>query len=445
MTKSRNLSALLVAAIFLPMSVAAFANNGEVYGPPAPQNAEDVMALVAPPSSLPPALVTAAQLAAQSYPTIRNAEAQLRASRSDVRAAKWLRFPSLSVEALAVTRGTGAATQDTVALNATAEAPIYTFGRVSGTINKAEALRSAREAAVDESVRDLTLRVINAYYSIGLSAQRQAVLEEGLAQHQLLLETIRNRVNQEVSPMADLDLAIARTAELEQQLAQAKAQRAINLSQLYEMVGTGRFDLGNVPIYDPDVVHPTGMDLIDEALACDPKLARLRAEMVAAEADAKVAKAGIFPQLLGQVAHNEITGTRVGVVLRAQTGAGLSQLSAAQSARARVEASAFDIQTAERELRDALQLDLVTNSSSRDRIVASATASETSELVTASYRRQFIAGRRTWLDVMNAVREATSSELSRTEAEFGAMSSHARILLRTCRWQPQAGKGEGQE
>ncbi|MEJ6010512.1 TolC family protein [Novosphingobium aquae] len=427
------------------MSGPVLADPGEKYGPPSPAQEAIEAKVIVPPREIPPALAAAAELAADDYPTVRNAKAQERAARSELGGAKWLRFPSLSLEALAVTRGNTSTSQNGMALNVTVEQPLFTFGKISGTIDKADALLLARRAGVDEAIRDLTLRVTNAYYSLGLSARRQDVLEESLAQHKTLLSTIQNRVRQEVSPQADLNLALSRASAIEQELSQAKAQRAISLSQLFEFVGSVGFDPGNVPTYDAALSHPSEVDAINEAITCDPKLQRLRAEQVAAQADAKVAKASIFPQLLGQLTHNDITGTRVGFALRAQTGAGLSQVAITDAARARADASGFAIATAERELRDALQLDFVTNSSSKVRITASALAADTSELVTESYRRQFIAGRRTWLDVMNAVREATSAKLARTDAEFGAMASSARILLRTCRWEPSSRRSANQD
>jgi len=41
--------------------------------------------------------------------------------------------------------------------------------------------------------------------------------------------------------------------------------------------------------------------------------------------------------------------------------------------------------------------------------------------------------------VMNAVREGADAEISEADAEIGAMASTARLLLNTCRWQPQGG------
>lgn len=406
------------------------------YGPPMEAAPDQVVVLEAPPG-VPPTLRNAAEIATRNYPSIRTAEAELRAARSDLRGARWLRYPSLSVEALAITRGSQTASQNAFTTNATVEQPILTFGKIGGTIDRAEAMWLVRRAQIDETARDIALRVVEAFYNVAAAARRQAILEDGLAQHRTLVETITNRVQQEVSPQSDLDLAISRTAQIEQELAVARAQRVSSYSQLVELVGSSAIDLGNVPDYDPAISHPSEAGAIDRALSCDPTLQRLRAEVLIARAEAKVAKAGLFPQLLGQLSRNEITGTRAGVALRAQTGSGLSQLAAIGSARARAEASEFNISTAERELREALRLDFVTNKSARDRVTAGARAQGSSALVTESYKRQFIAGRRTWLDVMNAVREATSSELSVADAEMGAMASNARIWLRTCGWQPR--------
>jgi adhesin transport system outer membrane protein len=426
----------------LSVSLAAVAPLGAetkaVYGPPADPAKGDTVAIavVDTPPGVPPALVRAAAIATENYPSIRTAEAEVRAARSDLKSARWLRFPNLSVEALAVSKGSDN-TQSGVTANLVLEQPLLAFGRISGTIDRAQAAWIASRAQVDETARNVALQVTDSFYNVALAARQQTSLEDSLAQHRSLLQTMQNRVRQEVSPQADLDLAMSRTAQVEQDLESVKAQRAVNLSQLIQLVGTASVDLGNVPEYDPATMHPSEEGAIDRALACDPQLARLRAEVAVAEAEAKVTKAGIFPQVLGQLSHNEITGSRAGVVLRAQSGNGLSVLAAAESARARVQAAEFNISTAERDIRQAVQLDFVNNRSSRERAAAGAQAALTSGLVTESYKRQFITGRRTWLDVMNAVREDQNNKLQVASAEIAAMASNAHIWLRTCGWQPR--------
>jgi adhesin transport system outer membrane protein len=50
--------------------------------------------------------------------------------------------------------------------------------------------------------------------------------------------------------------------------------------------------------------------------------------------------------------------------------------------------------------------------------------------------RQFIAGRRSWLDVMNALREAINAQVGKTDAEIQAMAVSVRLLMRSGRWRP---------
>jgi len=64
-------------------------------------------------------------------------------------------------------------------------------------------------------------------------------------------------------------------------------------------------------------------------------------------------------------------------------------------------------------------------------------AAETTARVTESLLRQFVAGRRTWLDVMNAVREGVAAKAALVQVESSAMASAARLQLRTCAWQPE--------
>src|SRR3546814_10795345 len=77
----------------------------------------------------------------------------------------------------------------------------------------------------------------------------------------------------------------------------------------------------------------------------------------------------------------------------------------------------IDVTTADRELIEQLNGDLIENASSRDQIESSLAASQSAAVVTDSFKSQFITGRRTWLDVMNAVREANQAELAAADAE----------------------------
>ncbi|SOB86824.1 outer membrane protein, adhesin transport system [Sphingomonas guangdongensis] len=415
--------------LLLALAAAGQGAPASVQGPPAPEAA--AATAVPRPAAVSPQLFAAVERATEQYPSIRAGRSQVQASKADVRAAKNLRLPSVGVQGVALGTGGGLGSQLVV------DQPIFSFGRLEATIDRAKAQRLVREAEVDEIVQNVALDTVTAYFEIARLAKRQAIMTDSLEEHRLLVGSIGRRVEQEVSPQSDLELARSRTAQLEQELALVIAQRQAATARLYQLVGDERYDAGNVPQYDPAVHHPDPTGAVEQAIGCSPRRQRLSAQTLVARAETKQARRSFWPQLSAQYSYNNIIGSRAGVAVTAQTTGGLSNLAAADAARARETSTALDVSTAERELRERLANDLVENAAARGRIASGGTASVSAENVTESFKRQFIAGRRTWLDVMNAVREASSAELSSADAEFSAMASAARILLTTCRWQPQ--------
>ncbi|GAA5049097.1 TolC family protein [Erythrobacter westpacificensis] len=319
----------------------------------------------------------------------------------------------------------------------TIEQPLWAGGRITGSIDRAEASRSVAIAQLEETAQEIALQVINAYFDYVRAARRESILRDSLAEHLRLVESMERRVEQEVSPQSDLELASSRASQVQQQLSVTTAQTYSSLQRLSEL--TGREIVGPlaVPEYAPSLHHPTTDDMVVQALSCDPRRRRLTAEIDIAEAERKIANASILPQLNLQFSHDDVFGSRFGLVLTAQTNGGLSGFAQAEAARLRRESSELQVNVAERELRELVLLDVVENVTSSATIDSSAAAALSSATVTESFVRQFITGRRTWLDVMNAVRESTSAQITLVDAETTAMVSTARLLLRTCKWRPE--------
>ncbi|RIA43547.1 adhesin transport system outer membrane protein [Hephaestia caeni] len=405
-----------------------------VYGPP--DETAPTIAVGERPAAISPALFTAVERAMADYPAIASSRVSVRASRADLRAAKNQGLPSLALQGVAL--GTGKGDLGTTVV---ADQPIFTWGRISSGVDAAKARRRASIAKVDESAMQVALDLTDAYFDLARARRRSVILGKGVDEQDMLVESIQRRVEQKVSPRSDLELARSRAAQVRQQLATTKAERQSALMRVFQFVGDTSFNPGNVPIYDAAVSHPDPAGAFDQALACSPKRKRLLAEADAARAQAKVAKASALPQLSAQMSYNQIIGTRAGLAVTAQTGGGLSAFAAADAARLRADSATIDVTTADRELIEQLNGDLIENASARDQIESSLAASQSAAVVTESFKRQFITGRRTWLDVMNAVREANQAELAEADAEISAMASAARILLRTCRWEPQGDTG----
>lgn len=438
--RSAGLRVLAVAAVALAAPGIAqnmAAPDAPAYGPPTPPELRTVTPVGVRPLGISDPLYRAVEQAVATYPAISAAKSALRGASADVRGAKWLQFPSVSVEGLAIASG-----NDSFENTIQVDQPIWAGGRISGTIRRAQAIEQAAAAEVNETALTVALQLSTAYFEMARLARRQAILESSVTNHDKLVDSIARRVEQGVSPDADLELARSRAATVKQELSLTVAQRYTAIQRFVQLVGTASFDVGNVPPYDAAIHHPSAMGAVEQAITCSPRRQRLLSEAKAAQADYDIAKAQILPQLSAQLSHNEFLGTRFGLALRAQTDGGLSRFAAADAALFRKQSSELAVATAEREIREQIINDLVENQAAKNRIGNSSIAVISSAAVTESYQRQFVAGRRTWLDVMNAVREATTAELSAADAEVSAMASTARLLLNTCRWQPEGARVE---
>jgi adhesin transport system outer membrane protein len=284
-------------------------------------------------------------------------------------------------------------------------------------------------------VLDLATNTSRAYYEIAQLTEREQLLKSSLDEHNALVATMERRVAQEVSPLADLELARSRASQIEQDYTNTVAQRRSTLRFLAELTADPTYDLGPIPRYDPEATLVNADSLEDQAVAYSPSLQRLRSEADIARADLDTRKASIFPQLNAQYSYNDVFGSRVGVVVRAQNN-GISQFSEINSARLRIETALEAIRVEEQQLRRDIETSLIQYDSAKRRSQISLSAASTAARVSASYTRQFIAGRRSWLDVMNALREAVSAEIARSDAEVTVMATATDLLLRSGRWRP---------
>ncbi|WP_156839711.1 TolC family protein [Novosphingobium aquimarinum] len=404
-----------------------------LYGPPSPKQRKGNLPAIGwtePARVVPPALEEAVQIVTRNYPSALAARSALRAANSDVSSAKWQRFPSLTGN-LAYLDDRGSPQPEVVV-----EAPIWAGGRISANIRRARAQEDVSSAQYVETVQQLALTVSQVYFEIARLTLREQLLKESLAEHLRLVETMERRVAQEVSPQADLELARSRAAQIQQEYTVSQAARETNLRVLAQLVADPSYDLGPIPFFDPALDLASKTTLEEQAVAYDPQISRRRSEADISRADLDLRRAAILPQVNAQYSYSDVFGSRVGVVLRSQTGSGLSALADVNSAQARIQTAIENVRVAEQELRREVAADIINFEAAKARAVISTDAAATSARVSESYTRQFIAGRRSWLDVMNALREAVNNAIGKTDAEMTALATATKLLLESGRWRP---------
>ena len=420
----------------LALAGAASMLPAQTYGPASEPNNVAAVGDPAPPM-IPTELAAAATRAVNANPSMRAARIGNRAAETDLKSTRWLYGPSVSVNAFAFEGGSAIVRGDNFTANLVVDQPIWQGGRIGGAVDRARAAQRQAEAVTDETGQEIAERVTNGYFELVRALERVRALQAGLAEHRNLVGSIERRVAQEVSPRVDLELARSRTNQLNEQQTTAQAQATANLEQLRVLLADPSFSPAGSPRYDPALHHPGDARAVEAATGCSPARRRLQAEALVARADQRVARANLLPRLSAQFTSNEVTGERVGIAFSAATNGGLSQFEAERGARLRQQAAEARIGSVDLDLQTALAGDFAENRAARDRIASSRIAAESSRAVTDSFQRQFVVGRRSWLDVMNAALETIQAEIAVRDAEVSAMASAARIALRTCRWQPE--------
>ena len=406
------------------------------YGPPAPRAAHGRIAEVdwpRAPTLVPPALEEAINIVTRTYPSAGSARAALRAAASDLRAARLQWLPTLSANAVLYnTRYRNVDGRFTPQL--LIEQPIWSGGRIESSIRRAHAGEDASSAGYVDTVNQLALTTAQTYFDIVRLTQREQLLIASLREHQRLVDTIDRRTRQEVSPLADLELARSRTAQVEQDLNATHAQRLTSLRIMAQLVADANFDIGPIPFYDPaiDLAAPDALE--QQAAVYSPELRRLAAQVDVARADLSARRAALMPQVGAQYSYDEYYGHRVGAIVRVQNDA--TQIPQVNAARARITQAEDDRRASEEQLRREVASDLIQFRSAKVQARVGHEAAVTAVAVSESFMRQYIAGRRSWLDVMNQLREAVNAQIAESDAEVATMASATRLTIESGRWRP---------
>lgn len=365
------------------------------------------------------------QAAMRSHPSLLGKRAQRQAAKADLEGAQWQRYPSVTAEGGAPNSG---ASSGVLRVDQT----LWSGGSIQAGIDSANSKLEASDAAIDEQRLTLTLRVIAAYSEALRQTARLEFTSEGLVEHEKLLAMIKRRVAQSISSQTDQRLAESRMYQAANLKSIAEQSLRDALSQLSQLAGRHVDDVSTVGLGGtilPDTLEP----VLAKALAYSPSMRRLAFQEGAAEADISAKRAAYKPKVLFRLERtlgSQNTGqndSRASLVLQAQPGAGLSALSGVDAAVSAREAARLARDDAERETRERVELDWNDWQGTRQRLDNARSARNMANDVFESYTRQYVIGRKSWSDVLNAVREATDAQLSLEDVRAQALAAGLRL------------------
>lgn len=375
-----------------------------------------------------------------THPSAEAACAEVAAARSQLSGSRWSRFPGISVDTFTDQRDDGS-----VSAALQIDQPLWSGGRISADIRQSKSRLDAALASLDEVYLDLELRTVQSYIELQTFRLRASILQESLVEHRKLVDSMRRRVEQQISPASELRLAESRMRQTESDALQAKASAQVALMRLRELAGVSDLEVRAELNYREAMPLPDFAETLAAALRYDPQRRRIAAEADIAAADVTIRKSELLPQIGARYVHHlgDDNGRedQLGIVVYLRTDGGLSRVSAINAARQRERAARRAVDSAQREQRERVTAEYTSFTSARLRAQAGREAAFAAKAVTESFLRQFAAGRRTWPEVLNAVREAVSARLLQVEAESNAVSSYLSLIMLSRQWKPASAEG----
>ncbi len=368
-----------------------------------------------------------------AHPLVRARAEESRAAQADLQAAQLQYWPTPSVSTDTL-RGQAASITRL-------SQPLWDGGKIAAGVSQAEIKRQLTFIGLRETEHELASKVLGYWQTQAVQTARIHVFERGMQSLQDLDALMSRRTEAGVSAQADLTLARVRLMQVRADGMQAHAARTAAQSQLRQLA---QLDAEPAPVAHavsqalpqlPDPDQDIAV-LRDQARQQHPVVARLQWQLKQQQVELTAVKAELWPTLSLRAEHQrgQIDGTlpegkRLYATLQYSLGAGASVVPRLEAAQVRIQALERQQQGALKELDERLLQDWQDYSALRLRLPELDAVQTTARELTESSKRLFVTGRKSWLDLQNALREQLQAELAWTEAKAVSEALRYRLAL----------------
>lgn len=311
------------------------------------------------------------------------------------------------------------------------ERSLYDWGINRNRIRSGAAYVEARDVEMSQAILELSVGVSQAFHQLLGSFLRLGIHVNARASLGQLVDMMARRVEQKVSPQVDLDIVRSKLALVDVKIEQL--HREIRRNQLSILRGT------KVLVETPDLgecsldLELEESQLVARVLELSPAIRMHDATLSALAAEADALRLEHYPKIVGGYrVDTDVNGDNfdqqgyLALRLEIQTGGNLDSRIAAGRAQVLERRALRETET---EAIVQQVSDLVSEYATARRLVSiQKTLAESRAKQKASYLRRFVAGRASWVDVLNAysdLYEAKSAQVSALASACSALSSIA--------------------
>lgn len=379
--------------------------------------------------------------ASASYPALQAARLERRAAVEDLQAARRLYWPTVSAVAESIDRN-GAITSANRALQV--QQTLWDAGNIKAKIAESQSIRDIQALKALLLQEEVYLQLANAWQNMLASKERMDVAQQTIARLQSYQQQMQRRVEIEASPRIDLELIRSRILQTQVEHAAAlnSLRQAVTRMEQY----TGRRDLMAIfssrntsnavvssPVFAEMLKNTDWQAVVDK----HPAIAKAKAESLQSQTRLDQKKSEAWPQVYARInqplsnpALGNATGPTVHLGLRYTASTGFTNQLQAQALATRVASSEELINAAATDLRQTFQVDQNEFLNAQSRIETLENAVQGADLVLVSYQRQFQAGKKSWQELLNAVRELAQNQYVLADARASLQGAMYRLQIR---------------
>lgn len=367
--------------------------------------------------------------AIQTHPLVGSARASQQATTEGITAAKLNLLPTPSVSS-------GYDNESDFISQITLRQALWTGGELTANVNQAIFDDKAAVENIYEQQNTVAKIAIGAWKDYIQALAQQNIHSETLNQLSGFDASMQRRVNQGVSARIELDLVTNRILQEQTAYQAAVEQQRIAVARLEQIIGERLAE--NIDNTLPDIkflVNQAKQQSINfEQMAFDltsfynPIVIKQHFQVESAKQNVKARQAAKYPSIYAQYEHtyyhqdNSNEG-QFSLGLSYDPGAGFSNLALARASQAEVDSLIQNQEAARRNVIEDIQVQYQQFVSARDRETSLVAAVAGAQIVVSSYQRQFIAGRKSWLEVLNAVREHSDYQVQLVQTRTTLLAS----------------------
>jgi len=378
------------------------------------------------------------QMAVDAHPSIASARFGQQSAQSMIEAARQQFLPAPGVQADSLSGRSATIFRLTQ--------PLWTGGRLTADLRLSELRELRAREAISGAQITLATRLVGIVQSYVLNAGRRIAQERNVTTLNDLLGMIERRSRAEVSAVADVNMVRTRLAQAQADLESFRALEHSAVAQLSSalgrVLGPGELEMPVLPPRPPMLAR-----LLEPALRDNPqlRLAEIDVRLAAVEIDRT--RAGMWPTVslrlehqVGEYLGSAAAGNRVYVSVQYAPGSGLSLISQVDAAERQLLAVQRTAEAGRRDVTERVESEWHDLESALRRLPELQRSREGAAQALESNRRLFVSGRRSWIDLLNSVREIAQTEQAEAEARAGSIGAYYRLglLLGIPMWSPES-------